>query len=141
MKIGKLKAGNSGSFSAAESGARAQVFELARLGLSETSNRSFNPMELWKFLEEALSNLTPDGLLDQLKLVQQRMVIYRGLAYTQLPVVTFMRETLELEGPAREKALRKLQILEQDLLRPLSNPRPMQRCWTSLRTPIPTMSA
>jgi len=81
--------------------------------------------QLWKFLQEAFANLTPDRLLDQLKLLQQWVVIYWGLAYTQWPVVTFMRETLQLEGPAREKALRKLQILEQDLLRPLSHPRPM----------------
>lgn len=81
--------------------------------------------QLWKFLEEALANLTPEGLLDQLKLLQQWVVIYWGLAYTQLPVVTFTREAMALEGPAREKAMRKLQILEEDLFRPLSNPRPM----------------
>ena len=81
--------------------------------------------QLWKFLQEALANLTPEGLLDQLKLLQQWVVIYWGLAYTQLPVVTFTREALQLEGPAREKALRKLQILEEDLFRPLPNPRPM----------------
>jgi len=81
--------------------------------------------QLWKFLEEALANLTPERLAEQLKLMQQWIVIYLGLAYTQLPVVSFTREAIQLEGPAREKALRKLELLEDALLTPLLNPRPM----------------
>jgi len=81
--------------------------------------------QLWNVVEQALAGLTPDGLLQQLKLMQQWVVIYSGLAYTQLPVVTFTREAMQLEGAAREKALEKLAALEEALLRPVPNPRPM----------------
>ena len=81
--------------------------------------------QLWKFLQETLANLTPEGLAAQLKLMQQWVVIYLGLAYTQLPVVSFTREAIQLEGTAKEKALRKLAILEDTLFTPLPNPRPM----------------
>ena len=81
--------------------------------------------QLWKFLEEALVNLTPAGLAQQLKLMQQWIVIYLGLAYTQLPVVSFTRQAIQLEGAARDKALHRLEILEQALLTPVPNPRPM----------------
>ena len=81
--------------------------------------------QLWKFLQETLANLTPEMLAQQLKLMQQWIVIYLGLAYAQLPVVSFTREALQLEGLAREKALRKLELLEQALLSPILNPRPM----------------
>jgi len=53
------------------------------------------------------------------------IVIYLGLAYTQLPVVSFTREAMHLEGEARQKALRKLDLLEQALFTPVPNPRPM----------------
>jgi len=81
--------------------------------------------QLWKFLEETLANLTPAGLAQQLRLMQQWIVIYLGLAYTQLPVVSFTREAIQLEGAARAKALHKLQLLEGTLLTPVPNPRPM----------------
>lgn len=81
--------------------------------------------QLWKFLEQVLANLTPAVLEEQLRLLQQWIVIYLGSAYTQLPVVTFTREAMQLEGAAREKALRKLELLEQSLLTPIPNPRPM----------------
>jgi len=80
--------------------------------------------QLWKFLEEILANLTPEGLSHQLRLMRQWVVIYLGLAYTQLPVVSFTREAIQLEGVARQKALRKLAMLEQALFSPISNPRP-----------------
>lgn len=81
--------------------------------------------QLWKFLEETLAHLTPERLADQLRLLQQWIVIYLGLAYTQLPVVSFTREAIQLEGAARDKALRKLELLEPTLLTPVPNPRPM----------------
>jgi len=81
--------------------------------------------QLWKFLDEALAHLTPEGLALQLKLMQQWIVIYLGSAYTQLPVVSFTREAMQLEGAARQKALHKLQLLESSLLTPVPNPRPM----------------
>ena len=109
--------------------------------LSDFRSRSFNAIaaqvvlvlltytlrqwQLWKFLEEALARLTPECLAAQLRLMQQWIVIYWGLAYTQLPVVSFTREALQLEGAARDKALRKLELLERTLLTPVPNPRPM----------------
>jgi len=109
--------------------------------LSDFRSRSFNAIaaqvvmvlltytlrqwQLWKFLEEALANLTPEHLAQQLRLMQQWIVIYLGLTYTQLPVVSFTREAILLEGAARDKALRKLEGLEQALLTPIPNPRPM----------------
>lgn len=109
--------------------------------LSDFRSRSFNAIaaqvvmvlltytlrqwQLWKFREENLAGLTPEGLAAQLRLLQQWIVIYRERAYTQLPVVTFTREAIRLEGPARAKALRKLELLENTLLAPIPNPRPM----------------
>ncbi len=81
--------------------------------------------QLWKFLEENLTSLTPEGLAAQLRLLQQWIVIYLERAYTQLPVVTFAREAIQLEGLARDKALRKLELLETALFTPVPNPRPM----------------
>lgn len=109
--------------------------------LSEFRSRSFNAIaaqvvmvlltytlrqwQLWKYLEETLARLTPEGLAQQLRLLQQWIVIYLGMAYTQLPVVSFTREALQLEGEPRQKALRKLDLLEQALFTPIPNPRPM----------------
>jgi hypothetical protein len=81
--------------------------------------------QLWKFLDERLAQLTPEGLADQLRLLQQWIVIYLGLAYTQLPMVSFTREAILLEGEARQKALRKLDQLETLLFTPIAHPRPM----------------
>jgi hypothetical protein len=47
------------------------------------------------------------------------------LADTQLPVVSFTREAIQLEGAARDKARRKLELLEHTLLTPVPNLRPM----------------
>ena len=52
------------------------------------------------------------------------VVIYHQSAYTQMPLVVFARELLELQGLARDKALRKLRELEQSMLCPLENLRP-----------------
>jgi len=109
--------------------------------LSDFRSRSFNAIaaqvvlvlltytlrqwQLGRFLEEALARLTPECLAAQLRLRQQWIVIYLGLAYTQLPVASFTREALQLEGAARDKALRKLELLERTLLTPVPNPRPM----------------
>ena len=108
--------------------------------LSDFRSRSFNAIaaqlvmvlltytlrqwQLWRFLEENLANLTPEGLMAQLRLLQQWIVIYLEGAYTQLPVLTFTREAMQLEGPARQKALRKLELLENILLSSIPNPRP-----------------
>ena len=81
--------------------------------------------QIWKWLEENLAHLTPDGLLRALQLLQQWIVIYWQMSYVQLPVVSFTREAMQLEGQAREKALRKLEALERDLFAPVPNPRPV----------------
>ena len=42
-----------------------------------------------------------------------------------MPLVTFTREVIQLEGPARDKALKKIQALEENLLALPLNPRPV----------------
>jgi len=49
------------------------------------------------------------------------VVIYHQHAYAQLPLVSFTREVLELEGVARRKALAQIQRLEKGFLTPLQN--------------------
>ncbi|SRR6266404_1679700 len=80
--------------------------------------------QLWKFFEEALAKLTPEQLVQQLNLRHQWVVIYLGYAYTQMPLISFTREALQLEAPARDKALKKLQALEHMMFEPIPNPRP-----------------
>ncbi len=108
--------------------------------LSDFRSRSFNAIsaqvvmilltytlrqwQLWKFFEETLANLTPQSLAQQLNLRQQWVVIYLGYAYTQMPLITFTREVLQLQAPARDRALKKIQTLEQNFLTLPSNPRP-----------------
>ena len=60
----------------------------------------------------------------RLNLRKEYIVIYHQNAYTQMPLVTFTREVLELEGEARTKALAKIRQLEQTLLSPLEKLRP-----------------
>src|SRR6185436_20114839 len=81
--------------------------------------------QIWKWLEENLAHLTPEGLLRVLKLLQQWVVIYWQMSYVQLPVVSFTREAMQLEGEARAKALRKLEALEANLFSPVPNARPL----------------
>ena len=108
--------------------------------LSDFRSRSFNAIaaqvvmvlltytlrqwQLWKFFEETLANLSPEQLVQQLNFRQQWVVIYLGYAYTQMPLMSFTREVLQLESPARDKALHKIQALEQSLFDPIANPRP-----------------
>jgi hypothetical protein len=68
--------------------------------------------QLWKFVAETLAQLTPESLVQPLNLRQPWVVIYLGYAYTQMPLVTFTREVLQLEAPARDKALKKIRALE-----------------------------
>jgi hypothetical protein len=80
--------------------------------------------QLWKWMQQQLAALTPKQITRQLNIRQQYVVIYHQSAYTQMPLVTFTRELLELEESARLKALRKVRELEQSMLRPLENLRP-----------------
>ena len=81
--------------------------------------------QLWKFLEEALANLTPEQLVGQLNLRQQWVVIYLGHAYTQMPLISFTREVLQLEPLGRAKALQKIKALEETLFQPVPDLRPV----------------
>jgi hypothetical protein len=50
-------------------------------------------------------------------------VIYHQHAFTQMPLVTFTREVLELAPKAWAKALAKIRNLEESFLTPLDNVR------------------
>lgn len=80
--------------------------------------------QLWKWMQQQLAALTPQQISKQLNIRYQYVVIYHQSAYTQMPLVTFTRELLELEEEARLKALRKVRELEQSMLCPLENLRP-----------------
>jgi len=78
--------------------------------------------QLWRLRQEAeLAGKTPGLLQRQLNLHRQYVVIYHQHAYTQMPLVTFTREVLELAPAARAKALAKIRKLEQSFLTPLEN--------------------
>lgn len=80
--------------------------------------------QLWKLLQVQIAGVTPEHMKHALSIRREYVVIYHQSAYTQMPLVVFARELLELEGLAREKALRKLRELEQSMLCPLENLRP-----------------
>ena len=105
--------------------------------LSDFSSRSFNVIaaqvvfilltytlrqwQLWRLLQEELAGQTPGLLQRRLNIHTQYVVIYHQQAYTQMPLVTFTRELLEMEPAARTKALSKVRQLEESLLTPLDN--------------------
>lgn len=107
--------------------------------LSDFTSRSFNVItaqvvfillsytlrqwQLWRLLQEELAGKTPGLLERRLNLHHQYVVIYHEQAYTQMPLVTFSRELLELEPVARARALLKLRRLEESMLAPLDNVR------------------
>jgi hypothetical protein len=124
---------------------RATIEERHRLlkcfyDLSDFHSRSFNVItaqvvfillsytlrqwQLWRLRqEEELAAKTPGLLQRRLNLHCQYVVIYHQHAYTQMPLVTFTREVLELEPEARAKALARIQKLEETFLTPLDNVR------------------
>jgi len=78
--------------------------------------------QLWRLRQAAeLAGKTPGRLQRQLNVHRQYVVIYHQHAYTQLPLVTFTREVLELAPEARAKALAKIRQLEESFLTPLEN--------------------
>jgi hypothetical protein len=77
--------------------------------------------QLWKSDHEELVGLHPDQIQRRLNLEDQSVVIYHQHAYAQLPLVIFTREVLELEPPARRKALIQIRQLEKSFLTPLQN--------------------
>jgi len=107
--------------------------------LSDFRSRSFNAIaaqvvfilltytlrqwQLWKLFQQQLAGKTPDLLHRPLNLRHQYIVIYHQHAYTQMPLVTFTRELLQMTPEAQAKALKKVQQLEQSLLSPVENVR------------------
>jgi len=77
--------------------------------------------QLWKLQRQELAGVTPGLMHRRLNLRKEYVVIYLGHAYTQMPLVRFTREVLELEPPARAKALVKIRKLEQSLLHPMDD--------------------
>ena len=77
--------------------------------------------QLWKLLQQDLAGKTPGLLRRHLNIHTQYVVIYHQNAYTQMPLVTFTRELLEMQPQARAKALIKVRQLEQSFLTPLEN--------------------
>jgi hypothetical protein len=124
---------------------RAAIEERHRLlkcfyDLSDFHSRSFNVItaqvvfillsytlrqwQLWRLRQqEALAGKTPGLLQRRLNLHHQHVVIYHQHAYTQMPLVTFTREVLELAPEARARALAKIRKLEESFLTPLDNVR------------------
>jgi hypothetical protein len=77
--------------------------------------------QLWRLRQEDLAGQTPGFLERQLNRRKDYVVIYHEQAYTQMPLLSFSRELLEMSPEAQAKALLKLQQLEQSLLRPLEH--------------------
>ncbi len=77
--------------------------------------------QLWKLRQEELAGKTPGFLERQLNRRKEYVVIYHAHAYTQMPLLSFSRELLELSPEAQAKARLKLRQLEQNLLSPLEH--------------------
>jgi hypothetical protein len=124
---------------------RTQIEELHRVlkcfhDLSDFRSRNFNTIaaqvvfillsftlrqwQLWQQGQEELAARTPQEISRRLNIRKDYVIIYLGKAYTQMPLLTFTRELLELEAEARAKALEKIRKLEQSLLAPLEKLRP-----------------
>ena len=61
--------------------------------------------QLWRLRQEELAGKTPGFLGRQLNLRKEYVVIYHEHAYTQMPLVSFSRELLEMGPQAQAKAL------------------------------------
>jgi hypothetical protein len=80
--------------------------------------------QLWTLQQTVWAGLSPEQLQQRLAIHTQWIVIYYQMAYVQLPLATFTREVLELEGAARIKALAKVRKLEERMLAPVAPLRP-----------------
>jgi len=85
---------------------------------------SLRQWQLWQMLREQEANRTPDTMRFRLAMRREYVVIYYQHAYTQMPLVCFSRELLELDEEARRKALGKIRQLEQSMLEPVDLWRP-----------------
>jgi hypothetical protein len=63
--------------------------------------------QLWRLRQEELAGKTPGFLERQLNRRKEYVVIYHEHAYTQMPLLSFSRELLELSPEAQAKALLK----------------------------------
>jgi hypothetical protein len=77
--------------------------------------------QLWKTGQETLTGRRPAQIQRGLAPHEQYVVIYHQHAYTQLPLVSFTREVLELAPAARCKAVAQIRRLERRFLTPLRN--------------------
>ena len=80
--------------------------------------------QLWPMLREQEANRSPATMRFRLAMRREYVVIYYQNAYTQMPLVSFSRELLQLDEQARPKALGKIQQLEQAMLEPVDLWRP-----------------
>ena len=80
--------------------------------------------QLWQMLQEQLADHTPETMRFRLAMRREYVVIYYQHAYTQMPLIRFSRELLQLDEEARRKALSKVQHLEQSMLEPADLWRP-----------------
>ena len=80
--------------------------------------------QLWRLRQEQLAGKTPGFLEQSLNIQRSYVVIYHQDAYTQMPLVSFTRELLEMRAEAQAKALVKVRHLEESLLTPMENLRP-----------------
>jgi hypothetical protein len=80
--------------------------------------------QIWKAHPASIARQAPGQIRRRLNLRREYVVIYHQHAYTQMPLVTFTREVLELDGAARIKALAKIRELEKSLLAPMEKLRP-----------------
>jgi hypothetical protein len=85
---------------------------------------SLRQWQLWQMLKEEEAHRTPDSMRFRLAIRREYVVIYYQNAYTQMPLVCFSRELLQLNEEARLKALSKVQQLEQSMLQPMELLRP-----------------
>ena len=85
---------------------------------------SLRQWQLWQMLREQEADRTPDTMRFRLAMRREYIVIYYQHAYTQMPLVCFSRELLELDEEARRKALGKIRQLEQSMLEPVDLWRP-----------------
>lgn len=77
--------------------------------------------QLWKNLQEQLAGRHPRLIQQGLDRRRDYVIIYHRHTYAQLPLLSFTREVLELQGTAHAKALAKIRRLEQSLLTPLQD--------------------
>lgn len=126
-------------------GLRTQIEERHRMikcfyDLSDFRSRHFNAIsaqvvfvllaytlrqwQLWKWQQEELAGLSPAAMHLRLNMRREYVVIYHEQSYTQMPLVGFSRELLQLEGDGKQKALQKIIHMEQQMFEPLTNLRP-----------------